>query len=191
MSKESSLDKKKSHPGFSSTKETRNFNINMLKAQQRILKTQKDMKSSSEKSRNLKIMKSHTSKRDKNIEEIERQILSIEGSFSIEKKIKTLTEAFRSVINIYLNDVPYQVISALNLINQEFSSLFKRHKRGRDDIEVGVSDNNFVSTIHNVKDTYEKTMKDQKLDFEKKISKLNKDHLTEVKKMKLIAENSK
>ena len=126
---------------------------------------------SSEKSRNIKIVKSSTSKRDKNLEDIERLILSVEGSFSVEKKTKILTDALRSIINQYLTDAPHKVTSILNLINQELASLFRRKKMGRDDVEVDISDNNFASTLHNVKDEYEKTIKDQKLEFERTTAK--------------------
>ena len=187
FSKESSQEKQRSNAGFASTKGTRNFNINLLKAQQRIMRTQKNMNSSSEKSRNIRIVKSSTSKRDRNLGEIERQILSVEEGFSIDK-IKVLSEAFRSVTNQYLTDAPHQVVSLLNLINHEFSNMFQSRSKGRKDSEVAISDNNFASTLHNVKDGYEKAIQNQKTEYENKIKKLNKDHLLEIRKLKLANE---
>ena len=66
------------NPGFVSTKGMRNFNKNLLKTQQKFLRTHKNLNNSSEKSRNLKVPKSRTAKEDRRLDKIERQILSIE-----------------------------------------------------------------------------------------------------------------
>jgi hypothetical protein len=107
-----------------------NLTRNLLKAQQRIIKTQKDIHLSSEKSRHIKILKSSTSKRDRGILEIEKQIHTLNASQTFESRIKVLIDSFKHLINTSLAESSPDICATLTLINDEFSSLFKKQKSG-------------------------------------------------------------
>ena len=54
-----------------------------------------------------------------------------------------------------------------------------------------IIDNNLISTIQNVKDNYEKLIKEQKFHSRKLIEKLKKEHNIEIKRNKIELENAK
>lgn len=135
--------------------------MNLLKTQQRILKSHKNLNNSLEKSRNMQMKEKSTSNRDQRLDEIERCILSTEANSSMEKKIQTLSESLKSVINLYLSNFPKKVISTLNLINKKFSNIVKISK-GKEDYEIGKTDNNLVFNLKKEKENLEKIIKEQK-----------------------------
>lgn len=164
ISNNSSVDKKKINQGFSSSKCTRN----LLKAQQRILKTQKDVNLSSEKSRNIKILKSSTSKRDKSVLDIERQIHNLNASQTLESRIKVLIDSFKHLINSSLAESSPQICPTLSLINEEFSSLFKKQKSA-----------------------YEHLINEHKRDFDEKYVKLKRSEEAKRKALEVSLNNAK
>ena len=120
------MEKKKPGLGFShSTKGTRNFNINLLKAQQRILRTQKDLKLEHHKRDKERESANITSKGNKTLESIDRKILSISSHPTLSTKLQTLTTSLSSLLTSHLQDLPHRLTSTLTLIQHELASITK------------------------------------------------------------------